>query len=80
MTGSDQSTATPNMMLYTLLFASGCNDIQFSSLFLSQVKAYYGKKTKAGRSVSNSHELCLELLREQQVRLTNTHTHHWRSV
>jgi hypothetical protein len=33
-----------------------------------KVNAYYGKKTKAGRSVSNSHELCLELLREQQVR------------
>jgi hypothetical protein len=33
-----------------------------------KVNTYYGKKTKAGRSVNNSHELCLELLREQQVR------------
>ena len=32
-----------------------------------KVKSYYGMKTKAGRTVSNSHELCLELLREQQV-------------
>jgi aspartate/methionine/tyrosine aminotransferase len=34
---------------------------------MPDVKAYYGKKTSAGRSVQNSHELCLELLRDEQV-------------
>ena len=35
------------------------------------MKAYYGKKTAAGRSVNDSHELCLELLREEQVALVS---------
>jgi aspartate/methionine/tyrosine aminotransferase len=35
---------------------------------MPDVKHYYGKKTPSGRSVSNSHELCLELLRDEQVR------------
>jgi hypothetical protein len=36
---------------------------------LYQVKAYFGKKTASGHSVDNAHELCLELLRDQQVYL-----------
>jgi aspartate aminotransferase len=31
---------------------------------MPDVHTYYGKKTAAGRPVGNSHELCLELLRE----------------
>jgi aspartate/methionine/tyrosine aminotransferase len=38
---------------------------------MPDVKSYYGKKTPAGRSVKDSHELCLELLREEQVALVS---------
>jgi len=42
---------------------------------MPDVHTYYGKKTAAGRPVGNSHELCLELLREEQVQSWR-HPHH----
>lgn len=38
---------------------------------LPNVASYYNKKTVAGRQVTNSHELCLELLREEKVALVS---------
>ena len=32
---------------------------------LPDVSAYFGRKTAAGRPVDDSHQLCLELLREE---------------
>ena len=38
---------------------------------LPNVSHYFHKKTLAGRTVSNSHEMCLELLREEKVALVS---------
>jgi aspartate/methionine/tyrosine aminotransferase len=35
---------------------------------LPDVSAYYGLKTKSGVMVNNSHELCLQLLKDESVR------------
>lgn len=36
---------------------------------LPDISHYYNRSTKKGKKVSNSHELCLELLREEGVRI-----------
>lgn len=38
---------------------------------LPDVSHYFGGTTEAGRSVANSHEMCLELLREEKVALVS---------
>lgn len=38
---------------------------------LPEVSHYYNKKTPSGRPVSDSHELCLELLRDEKVALVS---------
>ena len=38
---------------------------------LPDISFYYNRSTKNGKKVSNSHELCLELLREQGVALVS---------
>lgn len=38
---------------------------------LPNIQHYYHKKTKSGRIVSDSHDICLELLREEKVALVS---------
>ena len=38
---------------------------------LPKVSHYYNTKTPSGRAVTNSHELCLELLRDEKVALVS---------
>jgi aspartate aminotransferase len=38
---------------------------------LPNVKHYYGKKTPSGNPVDNPDQLCLELLRDEQVALVS---------
>eukprot|EP00596_Hydrurales_sp_CCMP1899_P006921 CAMPEP_0119040546 /NCGR_PEP_ID=MMETSP1177-20130426/10515_1 /TAXON_ID=2985 /ORGANISM="Ochromonas sp, Strain CCMP1899" /LENGTH=390 /DNA_ID=CAMNT_0007005709 /DNA_START=126 /DNA_END=1299 /DNA_ORIENTATION=+ len=48
-----------------------CPTPQGAFYVMPEVKAYFGKKTASGHSVDNAHELCLELLRDQQVALVS---------
>ena len=62
---------------WCILFTTWCSGIKVNEVFFLNsyclipnqysLKAYYGKKTPRGNEVRDSHEMCLELLRDEQV-------------
>ena len=57
-------------MLYTIPNIS-CPKPTGAFYLLPNISAYFGLKTLNGKQITNSHELCLELLREKQVALVS---------
>ena len=49
------------------LYSVNCPKPSGAFYLLPDVSAYYGKSTISGKKITNPDELCLELLREQQV-------------
>ena len=49
------------------LYSVNCPKPSGAFYLLPDVSTYYGKSTTSGRKIINPDELCLELLREQQV-------------